>query len=334
MAKKTTAKRRVHYRKTEFTGKQKQSLQQLVSAALTQHPLVQDRTEAIDAQATEVRLISKHLDVNGFLCGHLVSFERGRYQAMISDDPKAKSLSLTAMSAPKQGNVQHQWVPGVLYFAIRDNHVIVVQSAAVRTTAFENHLAWLLRAKSNLLNAQQGFVLKDEPQPATKERIKRAHVKSVSIGRPLMSETSADAGTVTLGEKTLKKFRPDNAFINLFKEILEDDTRFEKLGLEDSLFDGNLEVWIEIRYPKRKRSTPENAVQLLDNLGIALRDIDDNQARLQLKDGTVVEGKELRISSDLEIEVDAKGLPVDKDLFEQMGSWLQLQMKNGIISPH
>lgn len=334
MAQKTTGKRRIYYRKTEFTGAQKLTLQQLVSSALSRHTYVEDRSETIDAQASEIRVISHHMDVNGFLCGHMVSFERGRYQTVISDEPKAKRLSLSAVVPPIEKNVQQQYAPGVLYFAISQNHVVVMQSAAIRTGAFEHHLAWLLRTKSNLLNSKQGFVLKDEPMPATRERIKRSHVKSVSLGRPLMSETSEDAGTVVLGAGATKKFKPDNAFIELIKDFVSDSSRFEKLGLEDGLFDGNLEVWIEIRYPKRQRSKPEGAVKLLDNLGIALRDLDDNHAKLTLNDGSIVTGKDLRISSDLEFEIDRQGLPNDKDIFEQMSAWLQQQIKNGVISPN
>lgn len=333
MAKSSTAKRKVYYRKTEFNGPQKRTLQQLLSTALNQHPFVQDRSEAIDAQATELRLISKFADIGGFLCGHVVSFERGRFQTVINDDPTAKSLALTAITPPKVNNIPHQFVPGVLYFAVKNNHVVVVQSAGLRTGAFESHLAWLLRTKSGLLTSQQGFALKDEPQPATKERIRKSHVKSVAIGRPLMSESSADAGTIDMRAGSTKKFKPDNVFVNLVREMLDDSTRFEKLGLEDTLFEGNLEIWIEIRYPKRQRSRTESAVKLLDNLGIALRDVDDTQARLKLNDGSVIEGKELRISSDIEVKVDAKGIPDDKDIFEQMGTWLQLQIKNGVIAP-
>lgn len=333
MGKSTTAKRKVYYRKTEFNGTQKRTLQQLLSDALSKHQLVHDRSEAIGAQANELRLISKYLDLNGFLCGHLVVFERGSFQTVINDDPQAKALALSAITPPKLNNVPHQFVPGVLYFAIRNNHVVVIQSPNLRTTAFENHLAWLLRTKSGLLTNQQGFVLKDEPQPATKEKIRKSHVKSVSIGRPLMSESSADVGIVNLQPSNVKKFKPDNMFVNLVREMLDDTTRFERLGLEDTLFDGNLEIWIEIRYPKRQRSKTEGAVKLLDNLGIALRDIDDTQACLKLNDGSVVKGKELRISSDIDVNVDGMGIPNDNDIFDQMGAWLQLQIKNGVIAP-
>lgn len=335
VAKASTSKRKVYYRKTEFTTPQKRTLQQMTADALSQHQIAQNRSEAIGSQANELRLIGRYKEVNGFLCGQLVTFERGSYQTVINDDPTAKTLSLNAVTPPVIDNVQQQYVPGVLYFALLQNHVVVVQSSAVRTSAFEQHLAWLLRTKSGILSNHEGFVLKDEPQPATKAKIRKSHVKSVSLGRPLMTESvgKSDDGTKDMQAGKTKKFQPDGVFINFFKDFFNDSEQFEKLGLENGLFDGNLEVWIEIRYPKRQRSKSEDSIKLLDNLGIALRDIDEDQAKLELSDGSVVQGRDLRISSNLEIKISEKGLPEEDDIFNEMGSWLQEQIKNGVISP-
>jgi hypothetical protein len=335
LAKANISKRKVYYRKTEFTTKQKRTLQQLTADALAQNQLAQSRSEAIGSQANELRLIGRYKEVNGFLCGQLVTFQRGSYQTVIGDDPSAKTLSLSAVTPPVIDDVQHQYVPGVLYFALLQDHVVVVQSAAVRTSAFEQHLAWLLRTKSGILGNQEGFVLKDEPQPATKTRIRKSHVKSVSLGRPLMTESviNDDDGTKDVQTGKTTKFQPDGMFINFFKDFFSDSAQFEKLGLENGLFDGNLEVWIEIRYPKRQRSKSEDSVKLLDNLGIALRDIDEEHAKLKLGDGSVVQGKDLRISSDLEVKVNEKGLPDEDDIFNEMCSWLKEQIKNGVIAP-
>jgi hypothetical protein len=331
LAKTNTAKRKIYYRKAEFNSPQKRTLQQMAADALSKHVYVQDRLETLGADAKELRVISRYVESKGFLFGQLVVFERGSFQTVISDNPTAKNLALSAVSPPVINKVQQQYVPGVLYFGLYKNHVVILQSVALRASALEQHLAWLIRTKSNILGAQDGFVLKDEPQPATKTKIRKSHVKSVSIGRPLMSESAAP-DSLKLGTG-VTKFKPVGEIVNLLKGMLKDSDSFEKLGLEDAQFDSNLEVWIEIRYPKRQRSQAENSIKLLDNLGIALRDIDEDQTKLLLGDNSVVYGKDLKISSAIEIAVDDKGLPKEDDLYSEMHSWLHEQLKNGIISP-
>ena len=213
---------------------------------------------------------------------------------------------------------------------------VLMQSAALRASALENHIAWLLRSKCELISNEEGFVLKDEPQPATREKIRKSHVKSVSIGKPFMTEASRsvtkDKGNLEL-TTNVKKFQPDGAFMTLIKDLLNDDDKFEKLGLDNNLFDGNLEVWIEIRYPKRSRSQKNNAIKLLDDIGIALRDLDDGDAMLKLNDGSIVKGKDLRISSDIGVVIDEKGLPNESELFTAMAGWLMQQIKDEVIDP-
>src|SRR6185369_12428859 len=164
-----------------------------------------------------------------------------------------------------------------------------------RALALEHHLTWLLRSKTTLIPSDVGMVLADESTKATKERIRKAHIKTVSVGRPLMNEQERKAKD---GSDT-KRFTVDDGALAWLSGML-DSQQFEKLGLQDEVFDGNLEVWLEVRYPKHQRSKPARSMRLLDELGLALRDFDPEQSRIDLGDGSVVQGKELRIMSKIE----------------------------------
>jgi hypothetical protein len=259
----------------------------------------------------------------------LTTFERGGYQVVIADDPDAKNLSLSAIEPPEKGGVPHQFATGMLYFCIFQNHVAVVQSASLKSGGFEQHLAWLLRDKTSILNVLQGVALSDEPQPATRDRIKKSHVKSVLIGRPLMNESVVVPPSDTQ-TKAQTKFKGSGSLITLMKDWIE-PTQFEKLGLEQGVFDGNLEVWIEIRYPKRIRSRPDDAVRLLDDLALALRDLDADQTRLELADGTQITGNQLKITGQVDADIVA-GLLDEGDLFNNMREWLETLIRDGVIS--
>lgn len=343
MKKSATIQKTVSYRRCVLTPKQGQSLQQLVAAALSSKPKPADRYEPLNPQSTEFRCIGSYTTVHNCLCGFLTSFERGASQPVIGDDANAAALRLGALAPPpaQKGGVQQQYVPGVVYFVIQQNHVAIVQSASLRASTLEGHLSWLLKERTSQLAATVGMALSDEAQKATKEKIRRSHVKSIALGQPLMAEVpqlplggadSAGKGSTSAKKPMPKKFRPEGAMVDLLRSYFTSQSDFEKLGL-DEVFDGNLEVWIEIRYPKRKRSKPEDAMRLMDTLGVALRDIEGDQVSLELADGKRVTGAELKISAPIGVPVLANRLPDERKLWEEMAAWLQQQIANGVVDP-
>ena len=319
----------VYYRRARFSESMGRNLQQMLSDALRSLDLIRDRLEATDSEATEFRVVSASRSEAGFLCGRLTTFARGGYQLVIRDDPDAKSLPLSAIEPPHTGGMPQQFATGMLYFCIFQNHVAVVQSAALKASHFEQHLAWLLRDKTSILTAAQGVALADEPQQATRELIKKSHVKSVMLGRPLMAETVAHPVPNTNG-KTETKFKSSGPLVSFIKEMI-DPTQFERIGLEEGVFDGNLEVWIEIRYPKRIRTRAEDSVRLLDDLALALRDIDIDQTKLLLGDNTTVMGSQLKISGKIDANIN-DGVTNEGDLYKEMRDWLEGLIRDGVVA--
>ncbi|HLP98186.1 MAG TPA: hypothetical protein VK149_07055 [Sideroxyarcus sp.] len=333
--KKSTSSKSISYRRCLIAPKSGQTLQQLVSAALKNLQTANQRMEPLDSQSTEIRVIGKHKVVNKMLCGYLSTYERGKSQAVITDDPQAASLSLGAIPPqPVKNGKRQEYIPGVLYFAVFDNHVALMQTTSLRGSSLESHLAWLLKSKTTTLSATTSIVLSDEAQKATKERIRKSHVKSIAFGQPLMTELSpATSKKSTDAQKIDKKtrFKPSGPIFDLLKQYF-DDQKFEKLGLNE-IFDGNLEVWIELRYPKYQRSHAENTIKLMDNLGIGLRDIEGENVALELADGHKVSGSELKISGSVEVAVNSNGLPDEDSVWNKMTDWLSGQITNGVVDP-
>ncbi len=341
MATKESVQRTISYRRCVISPKNGQTLQQLVAAALTAKSKPADRMEPLNPQSTELRCIGHYTTVNNCLCGYLTAFERGAAQPVIDDDPSAASLRLGMLAPAKKGGVQQQFVPGVVYFVLHGNHVAIVQSASLRAAGLEAHFSWLLKERTNQLPATSSFALSDEAQKATKEKIKRSHVRKIAFGQPMMTEVEqppaqsqqASSGkSVAKQQKPPTKFRPGGPAIDLLKSYFSDEASFERLGL-DGIFDGNLELWIEIRYPAYTRSKGEDAIALMDTLGVALRDIEADQVQLELQDGSKVRGQELKISSTLDVQVHANRLPDEQKLWDSMGLWLTSQLQNGVVDP-
>ncbi len=336
-AKKATSSKAIGYRRCILNPKNGQTLQQLVRAALGNLLTANQRMEPLDSQSTEIRVIGKHKVVDKMLCGYLSTYERGKSQAVITDDPQATSLLLGSITPqPKKGGKNQEYIPGVLFFAILDNHVALIQNPSLRGSSLESHFAWLLKSKTSTLSATTSMVLSDDAQKATKERIRKSHVKSIAFGQPLMAEfcppkavTSQHPANIQQSERT--RFRPSGPIFDLLKQYF-DNQQFEKIGL-DKIFDGNLEVWIELRYPKFQRSHAEDTVKLMDNLGIGLRDIEGENVSLQLADGHKVSGTELKISGNIDVAINSNGLPDEDDVWNKMTDWLKSQIINGVVDP-
>lgn len=330
MATEATSKA-VYYRRAEFNPPQSKTLQQLVSTALGTQRKIRDRIEALDAAAKELRVIGSFKDVSGFLCGRLAIFERGRYQIVMNDDMDANTIPLDSTEPPKKAGQQQQFVEGVLYFAIRANHVAIVQSSVLRSSSLEGHLSWLIRDKTDLIPGSAGMVLKDEPAKATKERIRKSHVKSVVIGRPLMEEAPDNSSKTKKDGKPRTVFTPLPISLDLLRPLLSGE-QFERLGLDDTVWDGNLEMFLEIRFPKYTRAKSPDSIKLLDNIGIALRDVDATETKLELADGSTVKGKDLRIGSRVEVETSAQGIIDEPDMYTQLRAWVLHLIQNDLIS--
>lgn len=341
MAKKNTATKTVNYRYCPLGSDLGRSLQQLVTSALDSLPKPADRHESKDADGKEIRAIGKHYAENGCLCGYLTSWERGAAQPVIEDSPTATSLRVSTLPPPaaKNGEAQKQYVPGILYFAIFGNHVAFIATQALRSNALEAHLNWLLKIKTSELDKKTPLILSDEVKKATKERIKKSHVKAIAFGQPLMTEVEVpaaqprgQAAQTTTPAKTTSHtgFKPTGAMWDMLRSFITDQNQLEELGLND-VFDSNLEVWIQIRHPKRQRSHSENAVKLMDTLGVALRDVDGDQVSLRLADGNRISGHDLKVSGSVSALLDQNNLFDEKDILVQISSWLRGQINTGVV---
>ena len=95
--------------------------------------------------------------------------------------------------------------------------------------------------------------------------------------------------------------------------------------LEDAL-DDNLRVQVKLFV---RRSASDRGQQLIDTLGLELRESIDNVA-LELRDGRTIKGKDLKIVKRVTLRAQ-DGLVEMSDVFEKMRDWLQELVQEGIV---
>lgn len=330
LAGQSTVAKRLYAKRGDFLQKPpKKSTQRAVADALHVLSKIGSRKETQGENGDYVRAVIYHRAYADMLFGIFASYEKGTQQLVVAEDDSAEMLSVEQVAPPASGDKtkRNEFLEGICYFGLYKNHVLVVQSSALRVKQLEAHLNWLL-LKGQSISTNDSLVLGDQISKATRAKIRKAHVKEVEFGTPLLNVTE-----ITDVEETKRSGVRTSVveYAGLGIDILRQAIGADKLGdlpLADAI-DGNLEVTIRVRY---KRKTTERAHKLLDSIAIAARHMDEDDVKLTLVDGGSIQGNELKLSHLVRVEA-RDGVPNPDALFAEMRSWLLKQLTDGLIEP-
>lgn len=305
--------------------KQGSDLQLLLTAALAQFKKAGQRKELIFG-TNEARLISYFREEKGALYGIMLSYEKGRNQLTLPEDDEAETLSVEQMAPPvAEDGKRREFLDGVLYFLIHKNHVLTIQSSALRAAQFEQHLAWLLDKAGDFKG--NALALADQISSVTREKICKSHAKEILIDAPLVSVQPNATGMPVSASQQAGTFELGGIGLNWLKSILPNGMG-QQLKFEDAL-DANLECTLRVRY---KRSSTDKGHALLDNLALALRHVDDADTIIELAGGGTVKGEEIKLTKDLSIQT-LNGIINPDDAFSKMHAWLADSIRDKLIDP-
>lgn len=317
-------KRELHYRVAKL-HKQKGPLQTLVTTALKQLGDPPERTQPLATTGTDYRLINYAYTHGSMLCGNMFVYSAGAAQLLMrakvehTAGAEAASYPLDAFTAPSQDGQKREFLESILYFCIHKNHVLLLQSRGLKAGGFEEYLDWLLE-KAKLIEPGQ-VVLADQPTPDAKRAISRSHVKSVSMGMPFIhAETSTQPGQKSA------RINVDSFFVNAFKGLL--GSKMDHLKLADAL-DGNIKATLELKW---MRHTTAPAQNFLDEIAIAMRNVEPDDVAIELNNGAVVKGNELKLTVPVQVRV-RNNIVEQTSLYKSMRESVKMLLESGTITP-
>ena len=326
MARQTITKRAYCKNAVFLQKKDKQTLQSKMAEALGKLRTVGKRKEEQGDDHNYVRTIIYHRAVAGMLFGILASFERGTYQLTVAEDDDAEALTVEQVAPPKTDeDKRREFLEGTCYFGISKNHVVLVSSRALGAKASEQHFNWLLE-KAGVLGESNRVGLSDQVTQATRERIQAAHVKEVQIGAPLIQAEEKESASAASGNE-IRSMVYSGLGLDILRQVIGSDI-LDRMRLADAV-DGNIEVSLRVRY---KRSTNTKAQKVLDDIALAVRNLDEDEVKLTLDGGGTVKGHELKLSTAFHVE-GRDGDPNPDALFEKMRAWLADLFDNQIVEP-
>lgn len=311
-----TKPKTLHYRRAQFLTPT-HTLEDLLSAALKVNSLVANRIEKVTA-AGDCRLINHTTNHRGLFCGNLITYEHGTNKLFLTVDGSQTAFPVAQMAPPELPNKKRtEFLDSILYFGVKGNHVVLMQSSGLKGKQLELYLNWFLSA-CGVLGTHNRVELVDHPPRMTTDQLASRAVKKVSYVSAMAHETVPDTPTPPTEVKKEKKLRltPVGRAVDILKAAigLKD---FERLNLDNAL-DANLQVSLEVTY---QRTTTQEGQKVINDIARALRNVDGDDISVQVPGLGTLKGDDLKLSKPI-IVACHNGHVDMPELFDEMHNWL------------
>jgi hypothetical protein len=330
-------KKTITYKQVTFHAKGP-ILKSILDAALQKLEAVEDRRQSLapDGETPIWRLIADFKVETAMTFGVLLQYVPNTNPRLLIDDPKAKVLKVEQFTTPNtEDGKRREPLEGLLYFAAYDNHLVFLQSAALRSSHLEQHLAWFLH-KSATLEGTNQLMLIDKPPAAVVKKLNNSKVKTLEVGGELMPVSAFQAvGTsptetqMPLGSKTstlaTTAQSSNSGILSALKGLLKADEA-AKLDLE-ALAGSNIEYTLKVTY---KGGTTDSGQKLMNTLGVALRHSEDLHTKISLAGGGSITNDEIKLSGPVTLDFH-NGEPSKDDVYEAMRTWLLEKLTSGAV---
>lgn len=288
-------------------------LQELLRKAI-QATQVNERQQELNEYEKTFRTINQKWSYRGITMCEMVLIDPGASQPLaVYDESKGvytiDSISTNELSQDRLKR-NSDFVNSMLYFGIKGNEVVIMPSQAINVRALENYLTWLLGEKLNLISNESKFALNKNIPRAVEEQIRSSPVRSIEIGSVLSgasddgSEEFVSSESFSINAKSL---------LRVLGAKLKDELPF---SISD---DSNIRAKIVISYFRKTNDAGQN---FMNHLGTTLRNLDDADVCVTLKNNVKISGEELNLQKVVKISKTDRGLLINDDISEAMVTWL------------
>lgn len=288
-------------------------LQELLGKAI-QATQVNERQQELNEYEKTFRTINQKWSYRGITMCEMVLIDPGASQPLaVYDESKGvytiDSISTNELSQERLKR-NSDFVNSMLYFGIKGNEVVIMPSQAINVRALENYLTWLLGEKLNLISNESKFALNKNIPRAVEEQIRSSPVRSIEIGSVLSgasddgSEEFVSSESFSINAKSL---------LRVLGAKLKDELPF---SISD---DSNIRAKIVISYFRKTNDAGQN---FMNHLGTTLRNLDDADVCVTLKNNVKISGEELNLQKVVKISKTDRGLLINDDISEAMVTWL------------
>lgn len=333
----------LHYRRANSPSvKDNKTLQDFLTASLKRKPFVKERYQLVNSddlapseeEVDQVKIFINHTSTSyNILFGEIVRYSDGAFKSMVKVDDNAKHLSIEQVAPPiSEDGKRREFLDSIMYFAIFENHVVIIQSSLLQIRDFEKHVNWLLRESGLLIGS--GFSMTKEIPKEHRDKIEEANTKTLRIGTPLVDSVNdkpvkyAKEYIDTLQTKNVK-FTPHGKALDFIKELIPSHVRenfsiTDDAILSDAIEGSDLQVSVEISY---KRKAKKKSQDIINSLSTALRHVSPEDIDVEIEFDKVgkLKGHQLSIQKKLNLRYYNGALDM-LDLQLKVREWLKDQI--------
>ena len=266
---------------------------------------------------------------NSCLCGEVVFYEPGRKIPLVDIEKDGSTWQDTIRPQDSAGKVR-QFQEQSLFFAVRENHVAIIQSISLQSDELLAFFTWLLQTKGSLVLSTL-IDLQNLPAKSALEKLKDHKIKGIKFGDRLFTSVKEECPPEP-GKSPTKRKR--------FVQRLEASPRIVDiligLGIAQPIIDklatnpdpGAIQVNVEISY--RSRSEKE-AVGVLHSLAATLGKQEGLETEIRLDGNSCIRGDELSLRGPVSVQCPEGCVAVD-DALSKLSRWLADQIKAGKVT--
>jgi hypothetical protein len=319
----------LHYRSASVLPSLPFTLEDMLKSVLASHTLPAQRTQVLPG-GVQLTLNDK-ATVGNTLCALCLKYLPGDHQLVVDQDPTApiwKVHEIPPAALPGSTTMKRDFLPAVLYFGVRGNHLGVVQTTQFDADNLAEFLMWLFQKTPATTFAKNLMTFSPASAFALRQKgIDRA--KAIKIKVPL-----AEEHTVPAAQKGGKKKSLIQKIIDPAKAAKITDA-LDALGIKApaSLLTGidakDLEIRLEIRRPYNRDALGNPAMNQLAKIMAANS---SSEYTIIMPDDVEISGNTLKIHKDVEFTpVSGSKHPVPFEVFKSIDEYLKELIASGSV---
>jgi len=284
----------IHYRKYEakegesdFESTLRKGIESNISEGHSLISRFKLRIQNIDGESVFANLLSSAQDSENksYIFGDLVCFTKGQLQPLVdASKDDAASADVEQMTAPGEKEYLHSQ----MFWFVRKNHVLAIQSQSLQTKQLEDYFYWLLTTRTSINDKDHSVILASKFDSSAVGG-DLADLKEVIIGGTVQTQDvqKKDQDEIVTEENLTKtidkeaKGKSKTYIRKILDAVIPDSANVERI-LSSIPEKAELLVRVHIGFQTKKRKVDKQA---LKDIEVGLRNIPDSQLAVRGRDG-------------------------------------------------
>ncbi len=290
------------------------TLEELLKEAIDAIPKpISRKMAADDSNHQGVTVITTR---NSCLCGEVVCYEPSKKIPLMGYQSDGSTWQGLAEPVDSDGNKRNLQEHGIV-FAVRENHVALIQSRGFDAFDFEGFVKWLLQDQAKLV-VGSALELRNLPAQSAMDKIKDHPIKAVKFGEKAFRAVKEEIPEYERDpehprRKVRKTFKENDVVLRIMEAIGMPLVDFKR-----SKDKGNFILDIKISY---QGDSDKSGATMIRDLAQSLGAYDDAKTTIFLSGDSKIKQGELTIADEIPVQHPDGNMSSD-DAFNQLSKWL------------